>query len=180
MEEVLEGINTGNQCWIRFDVFSGKLMNVNDEGGSNRSRNVNEQNMIIPVGPQPSQPITHQMERGGTSSGTNFKGGIDSTLLTAIITSPKHMLPNNASSLGLTMIPYQKLLKGEATSIQAEEGVPKKRPRNENEMLNQDMQVDEEITATRVAEADIIMQKNPLFDVNIVMAGPAHQACQKK
>jgi NOL1/NOP2/fmu family ribosome biogenesis protein len=92
--------------------------------------------------------------------------------------------------LDQTKNPIQLLLEGTSDTLN-QEVVPKKRARKDKEMLDKedaaiskashknDMQVDTESAATRVAGSDITMQQNPLFDVNIVMAGPGHQACQK-
>jgi 14-3-3 protein epsilon len=172
MEEKQEGINTGNHCWVRFDVFSGKLLNANEEGNSNRMRSLNDQRLIVHVGPQ-STNDNYSLQNMGIEDITKDTG--------AAAIGP----------LGPNKLPPQLLLEG-TSSNPSKELVPKKRPRQDKDILNQEeiikskapnmdeMQVEPTHAATGVAENDIIMQQNPLFDVNIVMAGPGHQACQKK
>jgi hypothetical protein len=179
MEEKLEGINTGNYCWAKFDIVTGKLLNANDEGSSNRTQRINEHSLSVLRGPQSMS--------GGPGTQLHIRGATENNKL---ITSPTNILLNPCF-LDQTKNPIQLLLDGTSDTL-IQEVVPKKRARKDKEMLDKedaaiskashknDMQVDTESAATGVAGSDIIMQQNPLFDVNIVMAGPGHQACQKK
>jgi hypothetical protein len=67
------------------------------------------------------------------------------------------------------------------------ESVPKKRSRVDNgfednaeDIIDATMQVDAVAEASGAGGTNITMQQNPLFDVNVVMAGPENQACQQK
>jgi hypothetical protein len=167
IEEIKEGVKTGNQYWVRFDALSGELLNASNEGRGNETGTMNEHIMIVPLGPQPIQ--------GRATNGNNSM----------------NMMVHNNSYLGPKNNQSQLLLVG-GSSAESSGAAPKKRPRNDTDMLtkegvitskapsNEVMQVEEVISTTMVAEADIIMQQNPLFDVNNVMAGPDYQACQKK
>ncbi|GAU39464.1 hypothetical protein TSUD_158950 [Trifolium subterraneum] len=158
MEEKLEGINTGNYCWVKFDVFSGKLLNVNDEGNGNSTRGINEQRMTVHMGPQPtiggpgSQLVTRKVNESTANN-----------MLAAMATSSINMPINDPCYVGPTTNSVQLLLEGVSNS-HTQEAIPKKRPRKDADMLEHDnvallqasnmidMQVDTEHTATGVAE----------------------------
>ncbi|GAU50296.1 hypothetical protein TSUD_137500 [Trifolium subterraneum] len=110
MEEIKEGVKTGNQFWVRFDSLSGKLLNANDEGRGNESGNMTEQRMIVTAGPQPSQ-----------GRATNVHSHLNTLI-------------NNNCHLGLNNNHSQLLLQG-GPSAERREAAPKKRPRNNEELL---------------------------------------------
>ncbi|MCH80360.1 replication protein A 70 kDa dna-binding subunit, partial [Trifolium medium] len=149
MEEKVGGINTGNHCWVRFDILTGSLFNGNDEGSSNRPRNVSDQRLTVHMGPQ-------TMNGGSVLQ----QEGVDNNLLTVI---------KNKSPLGPTINPSRMMLEGDSSSIPTEIA-PKKRPRKDEVMLDKEEDNinkaanKEEMQVAARAGKDIIMQQNPLFD----------------
>ncbi|MCH80213.1 hypothetical protein A2U01_0000978 [Trifolium medium] len=106
----------------------------------------------------------------------------------AIMVQPMNESVKQLQYLGPNNLKENNSMAGAGTSSQTEKVMPKKHSRIEDIEEEQNtnrlepMQVEEGLQTlrTEAAGSNLTKQQNPLFDVNVVLAGPENQACQKK
>ncbi|GAU25702.1 hypothetical protein TSUD_216310 [Trifolium subterraneum] len=162
LEELLEGVNTGNKRWALFYVISGPLLNAHDEVRGNGPRPANMQSLQLST--------SQQLETEGIRRVTTEEWDIITLLLNAVTNNPRIVLAKNTSPPINT---NQLLLGGGAVPNQDEKSLPKKRQRNAEFLLIQDeatpskasdkndMQVDVEIVTSRAAETCWVKRGQP-------------------